>query len=131
MKKQILTVLAVAIVAGSMSTINAASAIQQISSTAQLDTIVSNSEKPVVLYVYGARCPHCKRFSPKVDKVANQLQGDFTFVKAESTQGYQVAEAFGVRGVPYIAVIKNGEKAASKSGLNSEQELISFVRSNE
>lgn len=101
-------------------------AAREIIKEAELTTICNDAgDKPVVLYVYGSGCPHCKRFTPKFEKVEAQMRDKCVFVKAESRT--EVAAKHHVNGVPYVEVIRNGNKVTSKSGVRDEADLKSLI----
>jgi thioredoxin-like negative regulator of GroEL len=101
-------------------------AYREITQETELKTIVKNAgDKTVVLYVYGATCPHCRNFTPKFEKAEGLLNGKTIFVKAEL--GTEVGHNHRSNGVPYVEVIRNGKKVTSKVGVRDENDLKNLV----
>jgi thioredoxin-like negative regulator of GroEL len=101
-------------------------ATREITQESELQTVIDGAgDKTVVLYVYGATCPHCKRFTPKFQNVESQLRDKNVFVKAESRS--EVAAKHHVNSVPYVEIIRNGKKVTSKSGVRDENDLKNLV----
>lgn len=70
----------------------------------------------IIVYDFWAPwCGPCKRFGPIFDKVAAQ-NPDVTFEKVNCDEQKNVADAFGVRSIPHVAVSIGGDVVYSQKG---------------
>ena len=89
---------------------------------------VLNSDKPVVIDFWATWCGPCKNFSPVFEKMA-ETNGDVKFAKVDVDVQQELAAEFGVRGIPYIALIQDGERVAAKAGAMNEQAFATWLES--
>jgi thioredoxin reductase (NADPH) len=80
-------------------------AIQELGSLDQLRTLVSSSEKPVVVYFYSKSCTPCRSFTLTYDIWAMQFHEKAQFVKVCDSAAIEVFKAFNVRSVPSVIVL--------------------------
>lgn len=68
----------------------------------------------VFLYLYSPKCKYCTKFSPKYEQVKKTHNGEFVFVKADtSTQyGRSLMTEFSGSYVPYVIMINTRKKVA-------------------
>ena len=79
-----------------------------------------------LLDFYATWCNPCKMLS----KVIEGMESDVPVYKVNIEENIELAKKFNVRGVPSLALMKNGESAATKSGFMNEAELTAFIESN-
>jgi len=82
--------------------------------------------KLYLLDFYATWCNPCKMLS----KVIEGMESDVPVYKVNIEENIELAKKFNVRGVPSLALMKNGESAATKSGFMNEAELTAFIESN-
>jgi thioredoxin 1 len=80
------------------------------------DREVVQGSMPVLLVFWAAWCPPCRMLKPELAALAPELEGKvrvgFVDVDAEP----EIAAAFGVRGIPALFVMKDGEVVDSWTG---------------
>ncbi len=79
--------------------------IQEIGSMDQLRTLVSSSEKPVVVYFYSKSCSPCRSFTLTYDIWAVQFHEKAQFVKVSNDVAPEIFRAFEIRMIPSVVVL--------------------------
>ncbi|MCL5104497.1 MAG: thioredoxin [Armatimonadetes bacterium] len=73
------------------------------------DTEVTNSHIPVLVDFWAGWCMPCKMLAPVVDQVAAEFVNKVKVVKVDVDSNQALAAKFGVRGIPTLLVLKNGQ----------------------
>lgn len=90
---------------------------------------VIGSEEPVVVDFWAEWCGPCKRLSPNVEKLAEDMAGKVKFVKLNVDENPMTMTKFGVRGLPTLIMFKGGKVTATHLGDMSKQRLEEWVKS--
>ena len=61
-------------------------------------------------------CGPCLALSPLIDEIADDMQGKLKVCKLDVDKNTQTAARFGVRGIPYIILLKEGKEIGSVTG---------------
>jgi thioredoxin 1 len=85
---------------------------------------VLNSEIPVLVDFWGDWCGPCKSLAPVLDQLAEELDGRMKVAKAEVTKNKDLASQFGVRSIPALFVLVNGEIKESLVGAMQKEDLV-------
>lgn len=81
----------------------------------------------IVMIVFRANwCGPCKNFAPVYEKVSEQFP-DILFGTVDIDQQPEIASYFGVRSVPFVAVIREKMELASGPGAVGETELAGLL----
>ncbi len=90
--------------------------------------LVLNAKGVVVVDFWAPWCGPCKMLGPVLEKAAATLPENVKIVKynVDETQG--VAQQLGVRGVPTLAVYKDGELLAQQAGLMNSAQFQAFLQ---
>ncbi|MFL2983747.1 MAG: thioredoxin [Candidatus Neomarinimicrobiota bacterium] len=73
------------------------------------DSDVINSEIPVLIDFWAVWCGPCKAIAPIIEEVANDYEGKVKVGKVDVDQNQNTAMKYGVRSIPTLLVIKDGE----------------------
>lgn len=71
--------------------------------------VVTNSDKPVVVDFWAAWCGPCRMVGPLIEEMHGEYDGRAVIGKVDVDQNPGVSAQFGVRSIPTILFIKNGE----------------------
>ena len=94
------------------------------------DELVLQSDKPVVVDFWAEWCGPCKMIGPIIDEMSKDYEGKALIGKVNVDQNANVSAQFGVRSIPTVLFIKNGELvdksvgAVPKATLDSKLEAL-------
>lgn len=72
---------------------------------------VLQSDKPVLIDFWAAWCAPCRMIAPIVEELAEEYDGKVKIGKLDVDSNQQTAIKYGVRSIPTVLIIKNGEVA--------------------
>lgn len=81
---------------------------------------VLGSSEPVLLDVYGERCPPCRTLAPVLDRLAVEYAGRAAVLKMEAGANRELAGSLGISSVPTVIVFLGGKEAGRLVGLQPE-----------
>lgn len=87
-----------------------------------------NGDKPVVVDFYAEWCGPCKMMKPILDEFKGMVGDRATVIKIDVDKNPAAAQAYGVRGVPTLAIFKNGSVVWRKAGVMSAAQLQSALQ---
>ena len=89
-------------------------------SNAQQLLIEESMTRPVVVDFWADWCGPCKQLMPILEKLAGEYQGAFLLAKVNADEQQMLAQQLGVRSLPTVMVIKDGQPIDGFSGAQPE-----------
>ena len=70
----------------------------------------------VFLYLFSPECKYCTMFTPNYNKILHKHNGQFVFIKADTSTKYGSSLLYEYRGsyVPYVIMINSKKKVAAQ-----------------
>jgi thioredoxin 1 len=88
---------------------------------------VMNSKLPVLIDFTAEWCGPCKKQAPILEALSANKANVLKIVKVDIDESPSITSKFGVRSVPSMLLIKDGQKVDLKVGLTSLADLTYFV----
>ena len=88
---------------------------------------VLNSDKPVLVDFWAEWCGPCKAIAPALEEMAQSMGDRVTVAKVNIDEYPQIAQQYGVRGIPTLILFKEGQVAATKMGAMPKAQLQQWV----
>ena len=89
---------------------------------------VLSSETPVLVDFWAPWCGPCRMLGPVLEKAAESLPDGVQIVKYNVDECQDVASQLGVRGIPTLAVYKDGQLQAQQAGAMNSAQFSEFLK---
>jgi thioredoxin 1 len=88
---------------------------------------VLESPVPVLVDLYAPWCGPCRLMAPVLERVAGQVGERARVVKVNTDELPEIAQAFGVQGVPTLALVHQMRVLDMRVGVTSAEELVKMI----
>lgn len=84
---------------------------------------LKNGAQPLVVDFWATWCGPCRAIAPIVEELANEYEGKIVVGKCDVEENDDIAMEFGIRNIPTILFIKNGEVVDKFVGATTKAKL--------
>ena len=97
---------------------------------ANFEELAMNSDKAVLVDFWAEWCGPCRMVGPHVDALSSEYEGKAVVGKVNVDNNPSIAAKFGVRNIPTIIFLKNGEVVDKVVGAQSKEALAEKLDAN-
>jgi putative thioredoxin len=91
------------------------------------EVLQRSQEIPVIVDFWATWCAPCRELGPVLERLANESAGQFLLVKIDVDQQPGLAQAFGVRSIPHVFALRNGQPIDQFQGALPEDQLRQWL----
>ncbi len=96
---------------------------------ANFEEAVLNSDTPIVVDFWAEWCGPCKMIAPTLEQLADENVGKFKVGKLNVDDNRETAMKYGIRSIPTLLVIKEGDVAEQIIGVHPKDALENKILS--
>lgn len=89
----------------------------------QQDVMEASSKTPILIDVWAEWCAPCKQLMPLLEKLADEYRGGFMLAKVNADEQQQLTGSLGVRSLPTVILVKDGQAIDGFNGALPENEI--------
>ena len=93
----------------------------------EADVIQASLSTPVLVDFWAAWCGPCKTLGPILEKVVESYNGALKLAKVDTDQQMQLAAVFGIRSLPTVVLVKDGQMVDGFMGALPESAVREFL----
>ncbi len=92
---------------------------------ANFEELVLKADKVAMVDFWAQWCGPCLALGPTIEEIANEYQGKAVVGKVNVDECPAVTKKYGIRNIPTVLFIKNGEIVDKQVGKTSKSDLVS------
>jgi putative thioredoxin len=93
----------------------------------ETDVLQASLKTPVLVDFWATWCAPCKTLGPMLEKLATEYNGAFRLGKVDVDKNQELAGVFGIRSIPTVMLVKDGQIADGFAGALPEGQLREFL----
>ena len=91
---------------------------------------VLKADKIALVDFWAEWCGPCKQLSPILEEISNEMNDKVFFAKHNIDEQPNMPTKYGVRGIPTMLLFKGGELKATKVGVTTKSNIVSWIKEN-
>jgi putative thioredoxin len=93
----------------------------------EYEVLSYSQNTPVVVEFWATWCQPCKKLGPMLERLAEDAQGNFRLARVDVDSNPNLALRYGVRSVPTVKAISQGQVVGEFAGMQPEMRVREFV----
>ena len=93
----------------------------------ETEVVETSKTLPVLVDLWAPWCGPCRSLGPVLEKLETAYAGRFKLVKVNTEEEQDLAAAFGVRSIPMVVLMKNGQPVDGFVGALPEAQIRQFL----
>ena len=85
---------------------------------------VIESDKPVIVDFWAEWCGPCKKLSPMIEEIAEEMGDQVTVAKVDVDSERTLGAMFQIMSIPSVLIFKDGEKVDEFVGVRPKSEIV-------
>lgn len=90
------------------------------------DTVIE-SDKPVVVDFWATWCQPCKKLSPVIEEIAEEMGDQITVAKVDVDDQRMLGAMYQVMSIPTVMIFKGGEKVEEFQGVRPKDDIVEMI----
>ncbi len=91
------------------------------------DEVKKAAATPILVDFWAPWCGPCKAVAPVLEELAGEYKGRLIIAKMNVDEHHAVPSRFGVRSIPSMVIIKNGQEAGRIVGARPKNDLKAAI----
>jgi len=96
---------------------------------AEFEEKVLKSDKPVLVDFWAEWCAPCRMIAPVLDEIDAEMGDRIKIVKVNVDDNPNTPAVYGVRGIPTLLLVKDGEVVSQQTGAAPKGTIVSWIES--
>jgi thioredoxin 1 len=90
---------------------------------------VLRADQPVLVDFWAEWCAPCRKVSPLLEEIADELSGRLEIVKMNADENPETVRTYRVMSLPTLTIFRDGEPVKSVIGARPKGELVRLIES--
>src|ERR687889_1047302 len=95
--------------------------------TKSWDTVVTNSNLPVLVDFWAEWCGPCRMVGPAVEQLSKTMGDKIKVAKLNVDENQEIAAKYGIQSIPSLILFKGGKEVARTIGAAPKEKYQKFI----